>query len=71
MCRDCLGKVHQHEIIVLAGRLPFRMLFKTDDNEVTAAGTGAIADETSGVPAGIVGFSLDFWMVPCAGGTIG
>ena len=56
------------------------MLFKTDDNEMTttttvppaAVVTGTpLNDETVGVPAGIIGFSLDFWMVPCAGGTLG
>ena len=47
------------------------MLFKTDDNEATVINGNPLTDETAGVPAGIIGFSLDFWMVPCAGGTIG
>ena len=44
------------------------MLFKTDDTEMTTTAGNPFTDESTGVPGGIIGFSLDFWMVPCAGG---
>ena len=48
-----------------AGRRPFRLAFKTDGDEQTYSNMAAIKDETASAPGGIIGFSLDYWQVPC------
>jgi len=52
---------------VCTGQRPFRVVFNTDSNEVQniAGAMMADANEESGLPAGIVGFSLDYFQVPC------
>ena len=50
---------------VSGGRHPFRVTFKTDGSEVTANGMTGEADETSLSPGGIIGFSLNYWELPC------
>jgi hypothetical protein len=53
--------------IILAGKRPFRITFKTDQNEVIPTGGAAttINDEATGFPQGIIGFSLDYRQVRC------
>ena len=51
--------------LFLAGRKPFRITFKTDADEVTATSMPGTLDEQALIPAGIIGFSLDYWQQPC------
>ena len=51
--------------LFLGGKRPFRLTFKTDADEITEAASSGQSDETSLSPGGIIGFSLNFFQVPC------
>ena len=44
---------------------PFRLIFKTDANEVTGMAAGANVDERGTAPGGIIGFQLTYMQVSC------
>ncbi len=44
---------------------PFKIEFKTDQNEVTNADTNAGTSELKEFPGGIIGFSLNYVQRPC------
>ena len=50
---------------ILAFMRPFKIIFKTDDNEQTTAGGTEDVNEESVAPGGIVGFQLTFNQVSC------
>ena len=54
-------------ISVLGQIIPFRILVKTDMTELTAVTAADMADmnEQNGMPAGIVGFSLNYAQQSC------
>jgi len=57
--------------LVAAAVRPFKVIFKTDENEVTTAiSISAFTSETfagiaGAATAGIVGFSLTYWQAAC------
>jgi hypothetical protein len=46
---------------------PFKVIFKTDANEITtgAGATAAIVNEQAFAPGGIIGFQLSFIQISC------
>ena len=54
-----------------AGRRPFRIIFKTDADEVTYKLAMTNLDEQSAAPGGIIGFQLMYWQEPCTGAVVG
>ncbi len=55
-----------YHLISVASQKPYRIIFNTDANEVqTADGNMAQLSEEGLAPAGIIGFSLDYWQLPC------
>ena len=44
---------------------PFKIIFKTDANEMTIANGDNANNEQSGIPGGIVGFQLTFNQIGC------
>ena len=56
---------------ISAGRRPFRIIFKTDADEVTYKNAMSNLDEQAAAPGGIIGFQLMYWQEPCAGAAVG
>jgi hypothetical protein len=55
-----------YHLISVASQKPYRIVFNTDGNEVqNAAGDMSQLSEEALAPAGIIGFSLDYWQLPC------
>lgn len=65
VCNQERLHVWPHLLIIAAVERPFRIDFKTDENEVTGGLVNAEVDEEKDAPGGIIGFSLNFLQQAC------
>ena len=62
-----LAKFHHY---FSGGRRLFKIIFKTDTDELTYKDAMSNMDEQAAAPGGIIGFQLMYWQEPCSGAIV-